>query len=31
LVIDLTRHLEAIEEYYNIINKEIEKRSQWEK
>jgi predicted RND superfamily exporter protein len=28
LVIDLTRHLEAIEEYYNIINKEIEKRSQ---
>lgn len=26
LIVDLTRHLEAVEEYYNIINNEIGKR-----
>ena len=26
LIIDLTRHLEAVEEYYNAINKEIGNR-----
>lgn len=26
LVIDLTRHLDAVEEYYNFINKELENR-----
>jgi regulator of replication initiation timing len=26
LIIDLTKHLDTIEEYYNKINKEIEKR-----
>jgi hypothetical protein len=27
LIIDLTRHLEAIEDLYNTVNKEIEKRT----
>ena len=27
LIIDLTRHLEAIEDLYNKVNKEIEKRT----
>jgi hypothetical protein len=26
LIIDLTRHLDAVQEYYEIINKEIGKR-----
>jgi hypothetical protein len=26
LIINLTRHLESVEEYYNIINKEIGNR-----
>ena len=26
LIISLTKHLDIIEDYYNIINKEIEKR-----
>jgi len=26
LIVNLTRHLEAIEEYYNVINNEIGKR-----
>jgi hypothetical protein len=26
LIIDLTRHLEVIEDYYDVINKEIGKR-----
>ena len=26
LIIDLTRHIESVEEYYNIINKEIGNR-----
>ena len=26
LIVNLTRHLEAIEEYYNVINNEISKR-----
>lgn len=27
LIIDLTRHLESIEYSYNVVNKEIEKRT----
>jgi hypothetical protein len=27
LIIDLTRHLESVEELYNKVNKEIEKRT----
>lgn len=27
LIVDLTRHLEAIEDLYNKVNKEIEKRT----
>lgn len=26
LIVDLTKHLESVEEHYNIINKEIGKR-----
>ena len=26
LILDLTRHLETVEEYYNLINKEIKRR-----
>jgi predicted RND superfamily exporter protein len=26
LLIDITKHLDTVEEYYNLINKEIEKR-----
>ena len=29
LIIDLTRHLEMVEIFYNNINKEIEKRTKW--
>lgn len=28
LIIDLTRHLEVVEDYYNVINKEIGRRLQ---
>lgn len=27
LIVDLTRHLDLVEEHYNLINKEIEKRT----
>lgn len=27
VIIDLTRHLESVEDLYNIINKELEKRT----
>jgi hypothetical protein len=27
LIIDLTRHLETVEDFYNKVNKEIEKRT----
>ena len=27
LIVDLTRHLDLVEEHYNIVNKEIEKRT----
>jgi hypothetical protein len=27
LIVDLTRHLEAVEDLYNKVNREIEKRS----
>jgi hypothetical protein len=27
IIIDLTRHLESIENLYNVINKELEKRT----
>lgn len=27
LIVDLTRHLEAVEDLYNKVNKEIEKRT----
>ena len=30
LIIDLTRHLETVEKYYETINTEIGKRIQWE-
>lgn len=26
LIVDLTRHLDVVEEHYNLVNKEIEKR-----
>lgn len=29
IIIDLTRHLESIENLYNVINKELEKRTKW--
>lgn len=29
IIIDLTRHLESIEDLYNKINKELEKRTKW--
>lgn len=29
VIIDLTRHLESVEDLYNIINKELEKRTKW--
>lgn len=27
LIVDLTRHLDSVEDYYNKINREIEKRT----